>query len=82
MRYSITARLFLFLIGAFLILYNAGTPLLKFIGSRDTVVVTSIRRQGGERRNNKGRCYTYSIGYVFTITNGREINESVTSMRG
>jgi hypothetical protein len=49
MKRSPFARILLSLLGVILLLYNTGAPLLGLIGEQDTAIVTSIRRQGGER---------------------------------
>lgn len=73
MKHNPFARILLSLLGTAILLYNAGAPLLGLIGERDTARITSIRRQGGERNETVRGRYTYSIGYTFTLLNGREI---------
>lgn len=78
MKHSILARILLSLLGMAFILYNIGSPLLGVFGERDTAVLTSIRRQGGERDEMIPGRYTYSIGYTFAIPDGRKINGTST----
>ena len=70
------------LVGAALILYNVGSPLLGIIGEKGTAVVTSIRRQGGERDEIVPGRYTYSIGYTFTLPDGQRVDGSTTTISG
>jgi len=78
MKRSLFARILLSLLGMAILLYNIGAPLLGLIGERDTAIVTSIRRQGGERNEAVRGRYTYSMGYTFTLPNGREISGTST----
>jgi hypothetical protein len=78
MKRSLFARTLLSLLGIVILLYNIGTPLLGLIGEQDTAIVTSIRRQGGERNETVRGRYTYSMGYTFTLPNGREISGNST----
>lgn len=82
MRHGIAGRILVSLVGAALILYNAGAPVLAFVGARASAVVTSVRRQGGERNEAVPGRYTYSVGYAFTLPDGREINGSTTNISG
>lgn len=78
MKHSIVARILLSLLGLALILYGSGSLVLGVIGERDTAIITSVRRQGGERDEMIRGRYTYSIGYTFTLPDGREINGTST----
>jgi hypothetical protein len=78
MKHSIVARIFISLLGFALILYNIGSPVLGVIGERDTAIITSVRRQGGERNEVLPGRYTYSIGYTFTLPDGRQVDGSAT----
>mgnify|MGYP005849805273 CR=1 FL=1 len=73
MKHSPFARILISMLGITFLLYNMGTPLLGIIGEQDTAIITSIRRQGGERDEAVRGRYTYSIGYTFNLPNGREI---------
>lgn len=74
MKNSLAGRIFLTVVGAALILVGISNIALGIAGRRTTAVVTSIRREGGERTDGKPGRYTYSIGYTFTLPDGRKIN--------
>lgn len=71
-------RLFITLLGIALVLYGVGMITLGFAGARAMAVITSIRRQGGERCDAAPGRYTYSIGYRFRTPDGRTIDGSTT----
>jgi len=48
--------------------------ILGVVGKSVPAVITSIRREGGERTDGKPGRYTYNIGYAFTLPDGKEIN--------
>ena len=78
---QIAMRTFISFIGLSLILYGIGSLVLGVVGEKDTAILTSIRRQGGERNESIQGRYTYSIGYTFTLPDGRQIDGSATSVR-
>ncbi len=55
---------------------------LGFFGEESTAIITSIRRQGGERNETIPNRYTYSIGYTFITTEGSKIDGSVYKIGG
>jgi len=63
-------------VAVILILYGLIHVSLGIVGEKDTAIITSIRRQGGERNEAVPNRYTYSIGYTFTLPNGKEIDGS------
>lgn len=56
------------------IIYGLIHVSLGIVGEKDTAIITNIRRQGGERAEAVPNRYTYSIGYTFTLPNGKEID--------
>lgn len=68
------------LLGAALVIWGVGSVVLGVVGAQDTAVITSIRRQGGERNDVKPGTYTYSIGYTFTLPNGKRVESSTTKI--
>ena len=75
-------RVLITLLGMALIIYGAGMAMLGFVGTRAIAVITSVRRQGGERDEAVPGRYTYSIGYRFALPDGRIINGSTTRISG
>lgn len=75
-------KILITLLGIALIIYGMGMTMLGFVGTRTTAVITSIRRQGGERDDAVPGRYTYSIGYRFTLPDGRTIDGSTTKIGG
>lgn len=73
-------RILITLLGMALIIYGVGMAMLGFVGTRATAVITSIRRQGGERDEAVPGRYTYSIGYRFALPDGRTIDGSTTKI--
>ena len=71
-------RILITLLGIALIIYGVGMAMLGFVGTRATAVITSIRRQGGERDEAVPGRYTYSIGYRFALPDGRIVDGSTT----
>ena len=71
-------RVFITLLAIALIVYGMGMTMLGFVGTRATAVITSIRRQGGERDEAVPGRYTYSIGYRFALPDGRIVDGSTT----
>ena len=71
-------RILITLLGIALIIYGVGMAMLGFVGTRAVAVITSIRRQGGERDEAVPGRYTYSIGYRFALPDGRIVDGSTT----
>lgn len=67
-------RIFLLAAGLLLLLYGAVTPLLPFIGQRASGEITTVRRELGERSDPLPNRYSYSVGYEFTLPDGRVIH--------
>ena len=80
-RKKIGARILISLLGVSFILWGVGTIVLGIIGEHETAVITSIRRQGGERSDGKPGRYTYSIGYTFILPDGKRVSGSTTKIR-
>jgi hypothetical protein len=74
-------RILITLVGTALILVGITEMLLVFSGELTEGVVTDIRREGGERNESVAGRYTYSIGYRFTLPDGREINGAAKRIR-
>jgi hypothetical protein len=74
----VAKRILITLLGIALIIYGVGMAMLGFVGTRATAVITSIRRQGGERDEAVPGRYTYSIGYRFALPDGRIVDGSTT----
>lgn len=73
---NIFMRIFITFLGVAFILWGIGTLVLGVIGERDTAVITSIRRQGGERNDGKPGRYTYQMGYTFILPSGKKVDGS------
>lgn len=73
-------RIFITLLGIALMVYGVGMVMLGIVGARATAVITSVRRQGGERDEAVPGRYTYSIGYRFALPDGRSIDGSTTKI--
>ncbi|HAI87225.1 MAG TPA: hypothetical protein DCL63_09600 [Firmicutes bacterium] len=71
-------RVLITLLGIALIIYGLGMAMLGIVGERATAIITSVRRQGGERDEAVPGRYTYSIGYRFPLPDGRTIDGSTT----
>jgi len=71
-------RVFITLLAIALIVYGMGMTMLGFVGTRATAVITSVRRQGGERDEAVPGRYIYSIGYRFALPDDRIIDGSTT----
>ncbi|MCL6559996.1 MAG: hypothetical protein K6U74_14645 [Firmicutes bacterium] len=82
MKHSIVARLLISLLGLALMLWGISTVTLWFAGESATAVITSIHREGGERSDGKPGRYTYSIGYTFTLSDGRRVDGSAKKIGG
>lgn len=66
-------RLILGFVGLLLALYGFLMPMLGFIGERTTGEVTVVRRELGDRRDPKANRYSWSVGFEFTLPDGRII---------
>ena len=77
---TVLTRVLMTLIGVTFIAYGVRTVALGFVGAKATGVITSVRRQGGERDEAVPGRYTYSIGYRFTLPDGRTIEGSDTKV--
>ena len=73
-RRALIPRILITLLGTALILMGITEMVLGFAGERAEAVVTDIRREGGERTDGKPGRYTYHIGYVFHLPDGKTIN--------
>jgi hypothetical protein len=78
----VAKRILITLLGIALIIYGVGMAMLGFVGTRAIAVITSIRRQGGERDEAVPGRYTYSIGYRFALPDGRIVDGSTTRIGG
>lgn len=67
-------RILITILGIAIILMGVSQIILGVVGKSAPAVITSIRREGGERADGKPGRYTYSIGYTFTITDGSKID--------
>jgi hypothetical protein len=63
-------------VAVILIIYGLIHVSLGIVGEKDTAIITNIRRQGGERNEAVPNRYTYSIGYTFTLPNGKKVDGS------
>ncbi|NSW92067.1 MAG: hypothetical protein HPY74_15595 [Firmicutes bacterium] len=73
MKRKLLSRILITLLGAALILWAAESLALGLFGERTTAVVTSIRREGGERADVLTNRYTYNISYTFILPDGKEM---------
>jgi hypothetical protein len=69
-----SGSLFIIFIAVMLIVFGMVRVSLGFIGEKDTAIITSIRRQGGERNDPVPNRYNYSIGYTFTLPDGKKVD--------
>ena len=74
MKKGLIPRILISLLGIGLIFMGVSQAVLGFAGKSTSAVVTSIRREGGERTDGKPGRYTYNISYTFTLPNGKEVN--------
>lgn len=74
MKKKLIPRILMTLLGIALILMGASEIILGFVGKSSPAVITSIRREGGERTDGKPGRYTYNISYTVTLADGKEIN--------
>lgn len=73
-KQRLISRILITLLGIALILMGSSWIILGVVGKSAPAVITSIRREGGERTDGKPGRYTYNIGYAFTLPDGKEIN--------
>jgi len=64
-------RVFLLLLGAVLVLWGAGLPMVLWLGAEAQGTVTQVRRQLGDRGEAIPNRYTYTIAYEFRLSNGQ-----------
>lgn len=64
-------RVFLLLLGAVLVLWGAGLPMVLWLGAEAPGTVTQVRRQLGDRGEAIPNRYTYTIAYEFRLPNGQ-----------
>lgn len=73
-KHKILPRVLISLLGIALILFGLSHIILGFAGKSTSAVITSIRREGGERAEVIPGRYTYNIGYTFTLPDGTLID--------
>jgi hypothetical protein len=78
MKGKMSGRILISIIGVALTLWGFGDLALGIRGDRATAVITSIRRQGGERDDARPGRYTYQIGYSFAAADGSREDGSFT----
>jgi len=74
MKNQVLPRVLISLLGVAFIFMAASEIMLGLVGKSRPAVVTSIRREGGERDEVIPGRYTYNISYTFTLPDGREIS--------
>lgn len=74
MKKGLIPRILITLLGVGLIFMGASEAMLGVAGKSTSAVITSVRREGGERTDGKPGRYTYNISYTFTLPDGKEIN--------
>lgn len=62
------------MLGMALIFMGASEIILGFAGQSASAVITSIRREGGEREDGRPGRYTYNVSYTFALPDGKEID--------
>jgi hypothetical protein len=62
------------LLGVAFILWGTMSVALGVFGEEATAYVTHIRREGGERVDDRAGRYTYIISYTFTLSNGKQVD--------
>lgn len=73
-KHGLIPRILITLLGIGLIFMGASQIMLGFAGQSTSAVITSIRREGGERTDVRPGRYTYNISYAFTLPDGKEID--------
>lgn len=71
---DIVMRIFITILGIAFILWGIGTFALGIVGESSPAVITTVRRQGGERADGKAGRYTYIISYTFKGPDGKTID--------
>lgn len=74
MKHKPIPRILITLLGIALILMGISEVMLGLIGESTSAVVTTVRREGGERTDGMPGRYTYNISYTFSLPGGKEIN--------
>lgn len=74
MKKQLLPRILISLLGVALILMATSEVMLGLVGKSSSAVITSIRREGGERAEAIPGRYTYNISYTFTTADGKEVN--------
>lgn len=74
MKRKLLPRIFITLLGVALILWAAVSLALALFGEPATAVITSIRREGGERVETVPNRYTYNISYTFNLPDGKTVD--------
>ncbi len=67
-------RILISLLGATFILWGSMSVALGAFGEETTAYITHIRREGGERVDDRPGGYTYITSYTFTLLNGKKID--------
>ena len=78
---NILTRMFITLLGIGFIIWGVSTLMLGVFGDKGTAVITSIRREGGERNELVRGRYTYNIGYTFILPNGKRMDGNTKKIR-
>lgn len=78
MKKSLVGRALITFIGFAFLIWGICLVTLGIFGEDATAVLTSIRRQGGERNESVPGRYTYSIGYTFTLPDNQQIDGTAT----
>lgn len=73
-KHGLIPRILITLLGIGLIFMGSSEIMLGLAGKSVTGVITSIRREGGERDEVIPNRYTYNISYSFTLPDGRKID--------
>lgn len=82
MKKGLVGRVVVLFIGIAFVIWGFCLAALGMFGERGAATLTSISRQGGERNDGAPGRYTYSIGYTFTLANGRQIDGTATIISG
>lgn len=77
---SIVMRILITLLGVAFIFGGFSLFALGLVGEKETAVITSIRRQGGERNEVTPNRYTYIISYTFKLPNGKKVDGFTTKI--
>lgn len=74
MRHKPLPRLLITVLGLAFILWGFSGVMLGLFGEETAAVITSIRREGGERNEVIPNRYTYNISYTFTLPDGKKVD--------